>query len=560
MIANSDSCVTMDTSFLDHTSLVALCGTIPDTVLSFLELRQARIVTWSNKLSALICGDDHESKWKYKTAVARGIRCIDIATLCNVPSELIVDSYKPRELRDIIGNAEQIRSVITWLKDWSQAMTTPRAIFLSGPPGIGKTTAAHLVANACGYGVIELNASNERSAGAVKAWFETASKSACVGKHRVVIMDEVDGMSSGDRGGVGALAAIVKSAAFPIICIANERSGPRLRPLVSACLEIRFQRPPKGTIAKALHERVCVPLKLPINLVELENYVEKNGNDIRQVLNFLQFNFISSARGGGGGGGSSAATSAKDSILRMDPFSAAGSLFGSSTSRGGIGSEDRANLVYLDSGLVPLMIAEGYVAAAGRGNGDDAAKLARCVAAADLLGAYDMIDTRIRKVHNWALLPSAVSAVVSAAAAAGGPAPFQLFPSWLGKSSKARKQLRWHRDMAYKLNTDSGTLLDARELLRARLWGEPDAESICNRLEEYGLTRDDMMETLAESVFSGDEKSVAMDTKLKGGLTRAWKKRRAAAATATAAAAVLLAEPTADDDYVSSDEDDYLLE
>lgn len=38
-----------------------------------------------------------------------------------------------------------------------------RAVLISGPPGIGKTTSAHIVANASGYSPLELNASDTRS-------------------------------------------------------------------------------------------------------------------------------------------------------------------------------------------------------------------------------------------------------------------------------------------------------------------------------------------------------------------------------------------------------------
>lgn len=38
-----------------------------------------------------------------------------------------------------------------------------RAILLSGPPGIGKTTSAHLMAKMKGYSPIEMNASDTRS-------------------------------------------------------------------------------------------------------------------------------------------------------------------------------------------------------------------------------------------------------------------------------------------------------------------------------------------------------------------------------------------------------------
>jgi hypothetical protein len=52
-----------------------------------------------------------------------------------------------------------------------------------------------------------------------------------------------------------------------------------------------------------------------------------------------------------------------------------------------------------------------------------------------------------------------------------------------------------------------------------------DAPGIVDKLIELGITRDDMFEALSETVFTGDEKTVAMDAKLKGAVTREWKKR-----------------------------------
>ena len=43
-----------------------------------------------------------------------------------------------------------------------------RAALLSGPPGIGKTTTAHVVAAECGFEVMELNASDKRSMACVR--------------------------------------------------------------------------------------------------------------------------------------------------------------------------------------------------------------------------------------------------------------------------------------------------------------------------------------------------------------------------------------------------------
>jgi replication factor C subunit 1 len=39
----------------------------------------------------------------------------------------------------------------------------------------------------------------------------------------VIIMDEVDGVGAGDRGGIAALIKIIKESKTPIICICNDR-------------------------------------------------------------------------------------------------------------------------------------------------------------------------------------------------------------------------------------------------------------------------------------------------------------------------------------------------
>lgn len=58
-------------------------------------------------------------------------------------------------------------------------------------------------------------------------------------------MDEVDGMSSGDRGGNAALIDAIKTTNVPIICICNDRMNPKVRSLANYCYDIKFQKPAK---------------------------------------------------------------------------------------------------------------------------------------------------------------------------------------------------------------------------------------------------------------------------------------------------------------------------
>lgn len=41
-------------------------------------------------------------------------------------------------------------------------------------------------------------------------------------KEFLIIMDEVDGMTGSDRGGIAALIECIKSTRVPIICICND--------------------------------------------------------------------------------------------------------------------------------------------------------------------------------------------------------------------------------------------------------------------------------------------------------------------------------------------------
>jgi replication factor C subunit 1 len=406
---------------------------------------------------------------------------------------LWVDHYKPTKLSEVIGHHETIEDLYKWLSTWT---AKEKPILMTGPPGIGKTTLAHLIAKRCKYDVIEVNASEERSANAIKKLFQTATTSN-IAHQRLMILDEVDGMSVGDRGGIAEIARAMDTITFPLICIANEKGNPqKMRPLTAKCTVMKMARPVKSTIAKALFTKLVEPLNLPIKLSDLEALVEQSGNDIRSVINTLQFY--------------SSTKSEKDTILRLDAFSASGKLFNSSASLA-----DRSELVFVDYGMVPLMVGEAYPAASK-------SNILNCSKAADAYTLYDLLDRKIYREQHWELMPHAVNAVVTTATLAGGPAPWNLFPSWLGKQSKRTKHERWHRDLSTRIGTDA---LDAKDLLRRKLFQAKPAKEILTILDDLHMTRDDMLEVLTDTIFEGDEALVKLDTKIKSAITREWNKK-----------------------------------
>ncbi len=65
-------------------------------------------------------------------------------------------------------------------------------------------------------------------------------------------MDEVDGMSSGDRGGITAIISMIKSTKVPIICICNDRLSDKIRSLAGHCLDVKFIAPNKAQVVRRL--------------------------------------------------------------------------------------------------------------------------------------------------------------------------------------------------------------------------------------------------------------------------------------------------------------------
>ena len=83
-------------------------------------------------------------------------------------NEIWTEKYRPQSLKDIVGNPTSAESMRQWALSWQKGIPKYRAMVLIGTPGIGKTSAAEALARDMGWGIIEMNASDQRTGPAIE--------------------------------------------------------------------------------------------------------------------------------------------------------------------------------------------------------------------------------------------------------------------------------------------------------------------------------------------------------------------------------------------------------
>ena len=200
------------------------------------------------------------------------------------------EKYRPQNLSEVVGHPKIIKELLKWGDDWEKGVPTDRALILYGKPGIGKTSAAFALANQMGWDVIELNASDQRTAKIIQKVAGSASMMGTfdgTSGRRLVILDEADNLHGNyDRGGARAIINVVRSTKQPIILIANEfydmDSALRL-----ACKPVQFRIMNSAAMVTVL-KSICRKEGVMVNVGVIEQINDNAGGDLRSAINDLQ--------------------------------------------------------------------------------------------------------------------------------------------------------------------------------------------------------------------------------------------------------------------------------
>jgi replication factor C large subunit len=196
------------------------------------------------------------------------------------------ETHRPESLDDLVGDDGPRMKLLLWLKKWKPGA---KAALLLGPPGTGKTTTVHLVAEKLGMQLVELNASDSRTRDRLsKKMGEAVGSTNLYGTGTLIFLDEVDGLAGrADYGAIDFIKEAVRNSENPVVMAANDPDSDEVKKLTSVTTRVEFRKPDPEAVEERLRA-VAEEEGLKIGSEEIAGIAKSANGDIRAAINSLQ--------------------------------------------------------------------------------------------------------------------------------------------------------------------------------------------------------------------------------------------------------------------------------
>ena len=170
-----------------------------------------------------------------------------------------------------------------------------RGIYIYGAPGSGKTKFAISVLEELGYDIIKYDAGEVRNKSVIENITKRTMSDRNIlnmfkreNKPIAILMDEIDGMNNGDKGGINSLIKLIRpkktkkqkledSTANPIICVSNYHIDKKIKELMKVCVSVEIKTPTNKQVKQLVSK--SMPL---LDKDTTENLIKYLQGDLRK--------------------------------------------------------------------------------------------------------------------------------------------------------------------------------------------------------------------------------------------------------------------------------------
>ncbi len=196
----------------------------------------------------------------------------------------LIEKYRAKAFSDIKGQD----SAIAEIKAFFKVFPKKKAIIICGPVGTGKTSLALALAKEYNLELFELNASDLRNRLSLDEILKPATnQQSLFKKGKIILMDEADGITTTDRGGLPELIVLIEKTNFPIIITANDIWQQKFSLLRRKCQIISLKELKPEAVESILKD-VLEKEKRNLSQETIKTITKKSRGDVRAALNDLQ--------------------------------------------------------------------------------------------------------------------------------------------------------------------------------------------------------------------------------------------------------------------------------
>jgi len=195
-----------------------------------------------------------------------------------------IEKYRAKSFEDIKGQDQAILDI----KNFFENFPKKKALILNGPAGTGKTSMVLALAKENDLELFELNASDLRNKRSLEEVLKPATaQHSLFGKGKLILMDEADGITTSDRGGLPLLIKLIEETSFPIIITSNDIWNKKFKDLRKKCPIVDLKFLMEGVIIDILRNVLEKEVK-KLRGDTIFMVAKKSRGDVRAALNDLQ--------------------------------------------------------------------------------------------------------------------------------------------------------------------------------------------------------------------------------------------------------------------------------